>query len=203
MIDQNEHQPDRAEALMAGLRTGVSNKLGDLWWSLLVRGILAAALGIFALFWPTLSLSLLVLAVGIYCVADGIAGLIAALRASEPREYLLQALMSLAIGAVLIFWPGASVRTLLVVFGLWVILMGISQITAARRLTATDPDRGMIMTVGLVATVAGVVLMFWPGSGIVVISWVIALVALLVGVLLIYLASRFRRLGKRIETRHA
>jgi uncharacterized membrane protein HdeD (DUF308 family) len=203
MIDQNEHQPDRAEALMAGLRTGVSNKLGDLWWSLLVRGILAAALGIFALFWPTLSLSLLVLAVGIYCVADGIAGLIAALRASEPREYLLEALMSLAIGAVLIFWPGASVRTLLVVFGLWVILMGISQITAARRLTATDPDRGMIMTVGLVATVAGVVLMFWPGSGIVVISWVIALVALLVGVLLIYLASRFRRLGKRIETRHA
>jgi uncharacterized membrane protein HdeD (DUF308 family) len=194
MIDQNEHQPDRAEALMAGIRTGVSNKLGDLWWSLLVRGILAAALGIFAFFWPALSLSLLVLAVGLYCVADGIAGLIAAVRASERRAYLLQALMSLAIGAVLVFWPGGSVRTLLVLFGIWVILMGISQIMAARRLTTTDPDRGVMITVGLVATVAGVVLMFLPGSGVVVISWVIALV---------YLASRFRRLGKRIETRHA
>jgi uncharacterized membrane protein HdeD (DUF308 family) len=203
MIDQNEHQPDRAEALMAGIRTGVSNKLGDLWWSLLVRGILAAALGIFAFFWPALSLSLLVLAVGLYCVADGIAGLIAAVRASERRAYLLQALMSLAIGAVLVFWPGGSVRTLLVLFGIWVILMGISQIMAARRLTTTDPDRGVMITVGLVATVAGVVLMFLPGSGVVVISWVIALVALLVGALLIYLASRFRRLGKRIETRHA
>jgi uncharacterized membrane protein HdeD (DUF308 family) len=203
MIDQNEHQPDRAEALMAGIRTGVSNKLGDLWWSLLVRGILAAALGIFAFFWPALSLSLLVLAVGLYCVADGIAGLIAAVRASERRAYLLQALMSLAIGAVLVFWPGGSVRTLLVIFGIWVILMGISQIMAARRLTTTDPDRGVMITVGLVATVAGVVLMFLPGSGVVVISWVIALVALLVGALLIYLASRFRRLGKRIETRHA
>lgn len=188
---------------MAGIRTGVSNKLGDLWWSLLVRGIFAAALGIFALFWPALSLSLLVLAVGLYCVADGIAGLIAAARASERREYLLQALMSLAIGAVLVFWPGGSVRTLLVLFGIWVILMGSSQIMAARRLTTTDPDRGVMITVGLVATVAGMVLMFWPGSGVVVISWVIALVALLVGALLIYLASRFRRLGKRIETRHA
>lgn len=53
-----------------------------MWWSFLLRGVFAAALGLFALLWPTLSVSLLVLAVGLYYIADGTAGLIGTLRAS-------------------------------------------------------------------------------------------------------------------------
>ena len=58
--------------------TGVSGKLGSIWWSFLLRGLFAIALGLFALFWPALSLSVLVIAVGIYCLVDGAAGLVGA-----------------------------------------------------------------------------------------------------------------------------
>jgi uncharacterized membrane protein HdeD (DUF308 family) len=45
----NDDQLDAREAL--------SDSLSSLWWAFLPRGVLAAALGIAALFWPTVGLS--------------------------------------------------------------------------------------------------------------------------------------------------
>jgi len=98
MTDINERRGERVQTVAAGVRAGVSSKLGSIWWSFLLRGIFAIALGIFALFWPALSLSILVLAVGLYCVADGVAGLVGALRYPDLRENLVQALVVLGIG---------------------------------------------------------------------------------------------------------
>jgi uncharacterized membrane protein HdeD (DUF308 family) len=200
MTDDNDIRQERIRAAAIGVRTGVSAKLGSIWWSFLLRGIFAIALGIFAFFWPGLSLSILLLAVGLYCIADGAAGLIGALRHPELREYLAQALIVLGIGAVLVFWPAATLRTLLVLLGAAALIVGIGQILTARRLPTDDPERGAIMTIGVAAVVVGLVLAFWPGSGIAVISWVIGVAAMLIGAFLIYLGSRFKRLETRLET---
>jgi uncharacterized membrane protein HdeD (DUF308 family) len=53
---------------------------------------------------------------------------------------------------------------------------------------------------GIAAAIVGLVLAFWPGSGVAVISWVIGIAAILIGAFLIYLASRFKRLEGRLET---
>jgi uncharacterized membrane protein HdeD (DUF308 family) len=201
MIDKNEMKRERAQAVAAGVRAGVSRKLGSIWWAFLLRGIFATALGIFALFWPTMSLSALAFAVGLYCVADGAAGLVGALRYPELREYFVQALVVIGIGAVLIFWPGATLRILLLFLGVAALFAGIGQFLTARRIPADDPERGVVMTIGIVAAIVGLVLVFWPGSGVVVISWVIGIAAILIGVLLIYLGSRFKRLEARVGMR--
>jgi uncharacterized membrane protein HdeD (DUF308 family) len=190
----------RVQAAGANIKIGVSNKLGSIWWSFLLRGIFAIALGVFALFWPSLSLSVLVFAVGLYCIADAVAGLVGALRFPELREYLVQALVVLGIGVVLVFWPGAALRTLLVFLGAVALIAGIGHILTARRLPTDDPERGAIMTIGIAAAIVGLVLAFWPGSGVAVISWVIGIAAILIGALLIYLGSRFKRLEARIRT---
>ena len=52
---------------------------------------------------------------------------------------------------------------------------------------------------GAVVTVVGLVLLIWPGTGVVVISWIIALAALLFAALLIFLALRLQRLKKRVD----
>ncbi len=201
MVDLNEEKRARARVVVAGIGTGVSDRIGDIWWSFLVRGIFASVLGIFALFWPTLSLSVLVIGIAIYCIVDGFAGLVFAFRASGGREYFAQALVSLGIGAVLLFWPEGSLRALLILFGVLILFMGISYIMAARQLSADDPDRGLMMALGGIAVIVGVILILWPGSGVVTISWVIGIAALLLGVLLISLAMRFRKLDKRVESR--
>jgi uncharacterized membrane protein HdeD (DUF308 family) len=200
MSDENEIRRERIQAVATGMRAGVSEKLGSIWWSFLLRGSFAITLGIFVLFWPGLSLNVLVLAVGLYCVADGAAGLVGALRHPELREHVAQALIILGIGAVLLLWPGSTLRTLLMLLGTAALFAGIGQILTARRLPADDPERGAIMAIGVAAAVVGLVLAFWPGSGVAVISWVIGIAVILIGALLIYLGSRFKRLEARIGT---
>jgi uncharacterized membrane protein HdeD (DUF308 family) len=41
--------------------------------------------------------------------------------------------------------------------------------------------------------------MLWPGTGVVTISWLIGIAALMVGVLLVSLALRLRGVDKRVE----
>ena len=199
MTERNRITKERVEVKVAAVRASVGEKLGDIWWAFLLRGIFAIALGIFALFWPGLSLTILVLAVGLYLLADGAVGLIGALRHPELREYLTQALVFLAIGAILVFWPSASLRTVLVLLGAAAAFAGASQILTARRLPQDDPERSSVMMIGIVVVVVGLILAFWPGSGVAVISWVIGLAAILIGILLVYLGSRANKLAKRID----
>jgi uncharacterized membrane protein HdeD (DUF308 family) len=186
-------------SLGAGVWSRVSAKLGDIWWAFMLRGVFAGVLGICALIWPTLSFTILTRMVGLYCLADGLPGLVGALRASDRGTFLLQAVVSLAVGGVLLFLPSASARTLLMVFGGWALFTGVSQILGARRVNAEDTDRGLMTTMGGAVAVIGLVLLIWPGTGVVAISWIIALGALLLAALLIFLALRLKRLKKRVD----
>ena len=167
--------------------------LKNLWWYLILRGVFALALGAFALFWPSLSISVLVTVVGFFCLVDGGFGLAFALRDSKLREYLAVALITLIIGAVLVIWSTAAVKFVLVLFGAWLVFVGGGQIISGRRLTEGDPNRGLQMVLGSVAAVVGLVLIVWPGSGIVVVSWGIAAAAIVQGVQSIYLATRLSK----------
>ncbi len=195
----SQNRQEQLKTVAENLRSGVRDKLADIRWFLMLRGALALALGIFAIFWPDKNLKLLLLGVGIYCLADGAVGLISALRQPAFRENLLQALVLLAIGATLVWWPGATLRTLLVLLGAAILFMGIGQVMVARRLPAEDEDRAAAMNMGIAAIVIGAILALWPGSGVAVISWVIGIAAILIGALLIFLGSRFKKLGSRVE----
>jgi uncharacterized membrane protein HdeD (DUF308 family) len=186
-------------SLAAGMQSRVSAKLGDIWWAFMLRGVFAGVLGICALIWPTLTFTILTRMVGLYCLADSLPGLVGALRASDRGTYLLQAVVSLAVGGFLLFWPSTSARTLLMVFGGWALLTGVSQILAVRRASVEDAARGLTTTIGGAVAAIGLVLLIWPGTGVVAISWIIALAALLLAALLIFLALRLKRLKKRVD----
>lgn len=190
---------EQLKAAAVGEKARISDKLGDVWWSLLVRGLLAVALGIAALFWPKATLTLLVRFIGVYILFDGIVSLLGAFRARELGTYLVPGLVSAAIGAILLFWPDVTGWLLLVVVGIWALFQGAILVWAARQTDADDPERGMILTIGVVATIVGLILIIWPGAGAVTISWVIGLAALLLGALLIFLAQRLRRVEKRVD----
>jgi uncharacterized membrane protein HdeD (DUF308 family) len=174
---------------LASVRSRVGDKLGDMWWAFMVRGVLAALLGLCALIWPSASLAILMRLVGIYCLLDGATGLIGAYRTGDRGAHLLQAILGLGVGVLLLFWPEGSVRTLLVIFGIWALLTGVSQIIAARQQEVEGSERGPMTTIGWIAAAVGLIL----------ISWVIAIAALLLAVLLIWLALRFKRLQGRVD----
>ena len=192
---------ERKEPLwsLGGVQSRVSGKLGDIWWAFMLRGVFAGVLGIFALLWPTPTFTILTRMIGLYCLADGLPGLVGALRASDRGTYLLQAVVSLVVGGFLLFWPSTSVRTLFMVFGGWALFTGVSHILAARRANVEDTYRGLTTTMGGAVAVVGLILLIWPGTGVVAISWIIALAALLLAALLIFLALRLKRFKKRVD----
>lgn len=180
-------------------RAGISNKLGDLWWFFLVRGLLAVTLGIAALFWPQATLVLLIRLIALYVLFDGIVSLLGVFRGLALSATLAPGLISVLVGVILLFWPDVTARWLLVVVGLWALQQGGLLFLAGRQAEANDPERGSTMTIGVGAGVVGLLLIIWPGTGTVTISWVVGIAALLLGALLIYLALRLRRVDRRLQ----
>ena len=191
---------EQLRAAAAGLQTRVSGKMSGIWWAFLLRGLLALALGVSALIWPRLTLALLIRLIGLYAVLDGIAGVVSSLRHRELQSYLVLALASLAVGAILIFWPGVTVIGLLIILGFWAVLQGINLFLAGRGTEIDDPNRALLTTTGTVLAVIGLVLIIWPGVGAVTISWLVAALAFLIGALLVFLALRLRRVKQRVDS---
>jgi uncharacterized membrane protein HdeD (DUF308 family) len=194
-----DEREERLRSLMAAGVHGVSAKVGNIWWWFMLRGVLAALLGICALVWPTASFTILTRIVGIYCLVDGLSGLAGVLGLSERGTYLLQVVADLVAGGILLFWPGTSARTLLMVFGAWALFTGISHVIGSRKAKVEETDRKLITGMGGAVAVVGLILLIWPGTGVVAISWVIALAALLLAALLIFLALRLRQLKMRLD----
>ena len=87
-------------SLAAGMQSRASTKLSDMWWAFMLRSVFAGVLGIFALIWPTPTFTILTRMVGLYCLVEGLSGLVGALRASDRGTYLLQAIVSLVVGGI-------------------------------------------------------------------------------------------------------
>jgi len=184
----------------AGLQNRVSGKMSGIWWVFLLRGLLALGLGVSALIWPRLTLALLIRLVGFYAVLDGAAGIVSGIRSRELQSYLVPALASLVVGAILIFWPGLTVKGLLIMLGLWAVLQGANLFLAGRGAETDDPNRALLTMTGTVLAVVGLVLIIWPGVGAITISWLVAALAFLMGALLVFLALRLRRVRLRVDS---
>jgi len=195
-MTDNKEQLRQAAARMQGR---ISARLGEVWVTYLLRGLFALALGVGALFWPKATIDLLVQLVGIFAVLNGVAGLFSAWQARLPGSYWLPGWLSIAVGVVLLSWPGVTVHLLFIIVGIWAIIHGGSLWLMARETAADDPDRGLLTGIGVAGVVIGLVLAFWPGTGAVAISWVIAVLALTVGGVLVYLALHLRNAGRRIN----
>ena len=171
----------------------------------MLRGVFAGgAKGICALIWPTPTFTILTRMVGLYCLADGVSGLVGALPGVPDRgTHLLQAVVSFAVGGFSNlaehFSPNLYSRSSAAGCAVhrgqpdtWPL--------AGRTSCAEDNDRVLTSTIGGAASVVCLALMIWPGTGVVAISWIIALAALDVGKRsLIFLALRFAWFKKRVD----
>ena len=104
-MTDNEARLQQAASRVQGR---MSERLGELWLGFLLRGLLALALGIGALFWPGKTIDLLVQLVGIFAILNGAAGLFSAYQARMPDSYRIPGWLSLVAGTVLLIWPGVS-----------------------------------------------------------------------------------------------
>ena len=169
------------------------------WWALLLRGIAAVLFGLAALFWPGLTLYVLVIFFGAYVLVDSVFAIAAGIRGSGGRGWLLLAegVLGVLAGLVALFWPGISALVLLYVIAAWAIFTGILKVVMAISLRREIENEWLMILSGVLSVVFGVVLGALPGVGLLSLVWLVGIYALIFGVALIVLGFRVR--GHRRE----
>jgi uncharacterized membrane protein HdeD (DUF308 family) len=164
----------------------------------LIRGVIAVILGICAFVWPQKTIDILVKLLGVYFLVDGLTGAIGSYRSGDRAMQLGPAIASLALGLALLFWSGVSAKVFLVMTGIWLLIQGAGLFLSGREIKSETGERSIVGLVGGLMALVGLVFIFWPNTGIVAVSWLLGVGALLVGAGLIYLATRLKRLRHRL-----
>ena len=104
-------------------------------------GLIDIAAGVIALVWPGPTALVLVLIVGIWAFIGGFAEIFAGFGGGETAGtramFILAGLVSVAFGVVLFARPGVGAVTLALLFGLFSLIYGISQIVMGVELRRT------------------------------------------------------------------
>jgi uncharacterized membrane protein HdeD (DUF308 family) len=172
------------------------------WWMVALRGLLLLLLGLAAIFWPGVTLTVLVLWLGAGFLVNGAFALGAAImgRDVEGRGWLvLDGLLGIAAGIVTFLYPGITQVVLLWLVAGWAILSGVLQIAAAVRFRRVIRGEWLLGLAGALAIVFGVLLVARPAIGLLTLALLLGWFALFYGVMLIALGFRLRGLLRLAE----
>ncbi|SDW16132.1 Uncharacterized membrane protein HdeD, DUF308 family [Ruegeria halocynthiae] len=198
MTDQPPRQGEILDDETVNARDTLSTNLASLWWTFLLRGVLAGLVGIAALFWPTGSISLLLRLVGVLLILDGALTWLGFGRRGVMGGFGIGAAI---IGLVLLIWPQGVAWLAFTLMGAMALFVAIGSFMALPQMHPQDPERATVRNSGIFALIIGLILIFWPGSGMVALGWAIAFFALTSAVAMFFLAARFKRAGDRLDMR--
>jgi uncharacterized membrane protein HdeD (DUF308 family) len=153
------------------------------WWALLLRGIAAVLFGVAALFWPGLTLYVLIVFFGAYVLVDGVFAVVAGIRGSGGRRWLLLAEGALGVlaGLVAFFWPGIPALVLLYLIVAWAIFTGILKVVMAISLRREIENEWLMILSGVLSIIFGVILGVLPGVGLLSLVWLVGIYAVIFG----------------------
>jgi uncharacterized membrane protein HdeD (DUF308 family) len=167
--------------------------------SLILRGVLAIAVGIIAIAWPGVTILALVILFAVYAfIGAGLRAMQAfsSVTAGPVFGNLLLALIDLGAGVIAVVWPGVTAFALVLIVAFWAFTGGFFEIFAAFRRGETAGTRALFIVGGLVSVAFGVVLFSRPGVGAVTLALLFGLFNLTAGFALIVMGLQMRRTGQ-------
>ena len=166
-------------------------------WALGISGAVSVAVGVLILAWPGISLFALTILFGAWVFATGIVGIASAIggAGSGGRGWLVfKSLVDIAVGLVVLFWPGISALALLYVIGAYAITLGVITIGGAFWLPVSGGDSALLILGGFASILFGIVMFAMPGGGALVVLALIAAFALVAGISELVVAIGGRRI---------
>jgi uncharacterized membrane protein HdeD (DUF308 family) len=175
--------------------------LARYWWVVVLRGVLAIALGVLAFVWPVVTLTSLVIVFGAYALVDGVFALLSAVRGGGAEPWWLLVLeggVGIGIGVLTLVAPGITALALLFYIAIWAIATGVLEIAAALALRKEIEGEWLLVLGGLVSVAFGALLIARPGAGALAVLWLIGGYAIAFGALLVLLGLKLRRRGASV-----
>ena len=174
------------------------------WWVLVVRGLLALALGVLILWRPMESIASFALVIAIWALFSGIAQIVHAFDLRDVLQHwwvlLLSGLISAAFGvAALYYYPTLSLAFAVVWAAWWLFLTGGLAIYAAIVERRLGMSWGWTLALGIVTILAGVFAFISPPATLAAIMGLIAGFAIVSGVVLLMGAFRLSSAKREVS----
>ena len=171
------------------------------WWAVALRGAAALLFGLLALIWPGVTVLVLVALFGAYALVDGAFALGIAIFGRRDgggsRGWLIvEGIAGILAGILTFAWPGVTALVLLWLIAAWALVTGVLEIVAAVRLRREIQGEWVLALSGVLSVLFGILLIVWPGAGALAVVFLIAIYAIVFGVVLLALALRLRRLHR-------
>jgi uncharacterized membrane protein HdeD (DUF308 family) len=159
-----------------------------------VRGVAAIIFGVVALVWPGITLSALLIVFGAFAFVDGVTAIAMAVTGESPLPrwvLLLDGIAGVIIAGVTLVAPGVTALALLYIIAVWALITGSLLIGGAVSGDTFGRPAWLMALDGVISVVFGVLLIAWPGDGIVAIVWALGLYAIFAGVTMLFGAFLF------------
>lgn len=92
---------------------------------------------------------------------------------------LVRGVFTLVFGAMAVFWPEITLLALVILFGAYAVVDGVTAIVMGARRSS---GRGILLFMGVLGVVAGLIALFWPGISALALLYLIAIWAIVIGV---------------------
>jgi uncharacterized membrane protein HdeD (DUF308 family) len=165
------------------------------WWLVTLRGLLALAAGVVSIARPLTVAAALVLFFGAWIFIDGVMALISSLSGRRVWHFVLGGLLGIGLGLLIITMPRLSLTLFYVMSAAWAISRGITEIVLGSRIGGGG--QLILTTLGILACLLGLALLFLPLPGLIAIGFWFGLYAIAHGVLFIVLSFQLRSARKR------
>src|SRR6266568_4301432 len=127
--------------ILLGVLGVIVGVIAIVWPGVTIAALIDLAAGAVALVWPGPTALVLVLVVAIWAFVAGLAEIFAAFGSGETAGtramYIVTGLISIAFGVVLTARPGIGAVTLALLFGLFSMIYGVSEIVAGAQMRRT------------------------------------------------------------------
>ena len=170
--------------------------------SLFWRGLLAVAIGIVAILWPSVTVLAVVVIFAVAVFIDAVhqaSRAFSSERAGPVAGHLLLALLDVAAGVVAIAWPGITAWALTIWIGAWALVTGVGEFAMAFASHETAGERALYGFGGLLSVALGVALFARPGLGALSLAEVFGLFSLVFGIWGLVLAASTHATGSRLN----
>jgi uncharacterized membrane protein HdeD (DUF308 family) len=100
----------------------------------------------------------------------------------NPTARLVAGLLAILFGIVVLVWPGISAVVLIYLFGAWILIAGVVELAAAFAAPAGPGGACLLVVAGLLGILIGIVSFAWPLVTGLAIVFIIAIWAIIRGV---------------------
>ncbi len=171
------------------------------WWVLGINGFIAILFGVVAWRVPVETIMHFVDVFGYIILASGVILIIVSFSNMNKKRstvlWLLEGIFNTAVGVIIVFNSTGSLDLFLVFFGIWALLLGVVQAIMGFMLKGHQSGKELLIFNALLCIALGVILFYNPLAEKNFLKIITGIIALLAGILLIYISFRLKASSKK------